>query len=76
MIYTDIQRDGMLRGPNLEQLKIFAENSPIPTIASGGVSSLNDIEEIKTLINLNVAGVIIGKAIYEGNVTLQELSQC
>ena len=76
VIYTDIQRDGMLRGPNLDQLKIFAKNSPIPTIASGGVSSLNDVEKIKKLIDLNVEGVIIGKAIYEGNITLKELSQC
>jgi len=76
VIYTDIQRDGMLTGPNLEQLEIFAENSPISTIASGGVGSINDIHNIKSLSVDNIDGVIIGKAIYEGKISLKELSQC
>ncbi len=75
-IYTDIQRDGMLSGPNLEQLKTFAEHSPIPTIASGGVGSISDIKNIKSLSMNNINGVILGKAIYDGKITLKELSQC
>lgn len=76
VIYTDIQKDGMLTGPNLEQLKIFADASLIPTIASGGVGSLDHISEIKTMEKIGVAGVIVGKAIYEGKISLKELSQC
>ena len=75
-IYTDIQRDGMLSGPNLEQLKSFAEYSPIPTIASGGVGSITDIQNIKSLSMNNINGVILGKAIYDGKITLKELSEC
>tara|TARA_B110000240_G_scaffold190975_1_gene232882 strand:- start:605 stop:1327 length:723 start_codon:yes stop_codon:yes gene_type:complete len=75
-IYTDIQRDGMLSGPNLEQLKSFAEYSPISTIASGGVGSITDIQNIKSLSMNNINGVILGKAIYDGKITLKELSEC
>ncbi|MCH7612426.1 MAG: 1-(5-phosphoribosyl)-5-[(5-phosphoribosylamino)methylideneamino]imidazole-4-carboxamide isomerase [Candidatus Marinimicrobia bacterium] len=76
VIYTDIQRDGMLSGPNIEQLKSIAEITKLPVIASGGVSSFEDIENIKSLVDLGVEGVIVGKAIYEGKLTLQELIQC
>lgn len=76
VIYTDIQRDGMLTGPNIEQLKSITEITPLPVIASGGVSSFEDIENIKSLVNLGVEGVIVGKAIYEGKLTLRELIQC
>ncbi len=75
-IYTDIQRDGMLTGPNLEQLELFAQQSPIPTIASGGVGSILDIHNIKSMFNKNVSGVILGKAIYDGKITLDELIKC
>ncbi|HJM11908.1 MAG TPA: 1-(5-phosphoribosyl)-5-[(5-phosphoribosylamino)methylideneamino]imidazole-4-carboxamide isomerase [Candidatus Marinimicrobia bacterium] len=75
-IYTDIQRDGMLSGPNLGQLKSFAEYSPIPTIASGGVGSITDIKNIKSISMNNINGVILGKAIYDGKITLKELSKC
>ena len=75
-IYTDIQRDGMLSGPNLEQLKSFAEYSPISTIASGGVGSITDIQNIKSLSMNNINGVILGKAIYDGKITLKELREC
>ncbi len=76
MIYTDIQKDGMLTGPNIEQLKSIVEITQLPVIASGGVSSLEDIENIKSLVSLGIEGVIVGKAIYEGKLTLRELSQC
>ncbi len=76
VIYTDIQRDGMLSGPNVEQLKIFAANSPIPTIASGGIGSIKDIKIIESLSAENIEGVIIGKAIYEGKISLKDLAQC
>ncbi len=66
----------MLSGPNLEQLKSFAEYSPIPTIASGGVGSIIDIQNIKSLSMNNINGVILGKAIYDGKITLKELSEC
>ena len=75
-IYTDIQRDGMLTGPNLEQLELFAKQSPIPTIASGGVGSILDVQNIKSMSNKNVSGVILGKAIYDGKITLEALSKC
>jgi phosphoribosylformimino-5-aminoimidazole carboxamide ribotide isomerase len=75
-IYTDIQRDGMLSGPHLEQLKSFAEYSPISTIASGGVGSITDIQNIKSLSMNNINGVILGKAIYDGKITLKELREC
>ena len=75
-IYTDIQRDGMLTGPNLEQLELFAKQSPIPTIASGGVGSILDVQNIKSMSNKNVSGVILGKAIYDGEITLEALSTC
>ena len=76
IIYTDIQKDGMLAGPNIEQLKSIADITQLPVIASGGVSSLEDIENIKSLVYLGIEGVIVGKAIYEGKLTLWELSQC
>ena len=66
----------MLSGPNLEQLKSFAEYSPIPPIASGGVGSITDIQNIKSLSMNNINGVILGKAIYDGKITLKELSEC
>lgn len=75
-IYTDIQRDGMLTGPNIDQLKTFAEHSSISTIASGGIGSIKDIHNIKSLAMNNINGVILGKAIYDGKITLKELIQC
>ena len=66
----------MLAGPNIEQLKSIADITQLPVIASGGVSSLEDIENIKSLAYLGIEGVIVGKAIYEGKLTLRELSQC
>ncbi|MBM4119425.1 MAG: 1-(5-phosphoribosyl)-5-[(5-phosphoribosylamino)methylideneamino]imidazole-4-carboxamide isomerase [Nitrospira sp.] len=69
ILYTDIAKDGMMAGPNLISLKIIVDESPVPVIASGGVSSLKDITAIKAM-GLNVEGAILGKALYEGKIDL------
>jgi phosphoribosylformimino-5-aminoimidazole carboxamide ribotide isomerase len=75
IIYTDIQRDGTLSGPNLDALRELANNVEIPIIASGGVSSLADLLSLLTLEPLGVNGVIVGRAIYTGDVDLEEAIQ-
>jgi phosphoribosylformimino-5-aminoimidazole carboxamide ribotide isomerase len=75
IIYTDIQRDGTLSGPNLDALRELANNVEIPIIASGGVSSLADLLSLLTLEPLGVNGVIVGRAIYTGDVDLKEAIQ-
>jgi phosphoribosylformimino-5-aminoimidazole carboxamide ribotide isomerase len=70
IVYTDISRDGMLQGPNLEATKALAEAVAIPVIASGGVSSLRDIENLLAIEGSGIAGVITGKAIYTGALDL------
>jgi phosphoribosylformimino-5-aminoimidazole carboxamide ribotide isomerase len=72
IIYTDISRDGMLQGPNLEATKALAESVSIPIIASGGVSTLKDIENMMAIELSGVTGVITGKAIYSGAIRLNE----
>ena len=72
IIYTDIARDGMMQGPNLEATKKLAEAISIPVIASGGVSSLGDIENLMAIEESGVTGVITGKAIYNGALDLKE----
>jgi phosphoribosylformimino-5-aminoimidazole carboxamide ribotide isomerase len=72
IIYTDISRDGMLQGPNLEATKSLAEAVSIPIIASGGVSSLKDIENLMAIEASGVTGVITGKAVYTGAIKLAE----
>jgi phosphoribosylformimino-5-aminoimidazole carboxamide ribotide isomerase len=71
IIYTDIQRDGMLEGPELEGLSAVATSTRIPVIASGGVSSERDIHALKALVPRGVVGAIIGKALYDGRLTLE-----
>jgi phosphoribosylformimino-5-aminoimidazole carboxamide ribotide isomerase len=70
IIYTDISRDGMMTGPNIEATREMVENVTIPVIASGGVSSMEDIKNLKKIRNL--WGVITGKAIYTGSLNLKE----
>ncbi|SHG36963.1 1-(5-phosphoribosyl)-5-[(5-phosphoribosylamino)methylideneamino] imidazole-4-carboxamide isomerase [Thermosyntropha lipolytica DSM 11003] len=70
-IVTDISRDGMLKGPNLAFIKEMAEKTGLNIIASGGVSSLEDIRAIKALAPLGVKGAVIGKALYEGRISLE-----
>jgi phosphoribosylformimino-5-aminoimidazole carboxamide ribotide isomerase len=72
IIYTDIQRDGTLQGPNLPQLREMAETVSVPVIASGGVSSLTDLLSLLALEPIGVSGVIVGKALYTGNLSLTE----
>lgn len=71
-IYTDIQRDGTLAGPNIEALREFAANVDIPVIASGGVSSVTDLLSLSALEPLGVIGAIVGRALYTGDVSLKE----
>jgi phosphoribosylformimino-5-aminoimidazole carboxamide ribotide isomerase len=71
IIYTDISRDGMMQGPNIEATRLLAEAIDIPVIASGGVSSLRDIENLLAIEKSGVSGVITGKAIYTGALDLR-----
>jgi phosphoribosylformimino-5-aminoimidazole carboxamide ribotide isomerase len=75
IIYTDIKRDGMLSGPNIEATKALAEALRIPVIASGGVHTMKDIEALLTVRHSGVSGVITGKAIYSGSLDLKEAIQ-
>ena len=69
IVYTDISKDGMLEGPNLDALDEMARAVSVPVIASGGVTTLDDI---RRLAALRLAGCIIGRALYEGRLNLQE----
>ena len=71
LIYTDINRDGMKQSPNFDETMKVAEVSNCPVIISGGVSSIDDIKKAKNL--KNVEGIIVGKAIYDGDIKLEEL---
>jgi len=72
IITTDISKDGMLAGPNVKGLKQVLNAVNISVIASGGISSLADIERLKEIKNKNLEGIIIGKALYEGRIDLQK----
>lgn len=72
IVFTDISRDGTLTGPNFEQLQSLQEAVSVKIVASGGVSSLSDIERLQTM---NLYGVITGKALYEGKFALEEALQ-
>ena len=74
IIYTDINRDGTKTSPNLDETIKVAEISKAPVIVSGGVSTIKDIENIKKIENQNIEGVVIGKAIYDGDIDLKQLS--
>ena len=73
LIYTDINQDGMKQGPNFEETSKVADTSNCPVIMSGGVSSIDDIKKAKELNNKNIEGIIVGKAIYDGDINLDEL---
>ena len=73
LIYTDINRDGMKLSPNFEETENIANNSNCPVVISGGVSSIDDIKKAKELGNKNIEGIIVGKAIYDGDIKLEEL---
>jgi phosphoribosylformimino-5-aminoimidazole carboxamide ribotide isomerase len=71
LIYTDIDRDGMKQSPNFEETSKVADVSRCPVIISGGVSSMEDVKKAKSL--KNIEGIIVGKAIYDGDINLDEL---
>ena len=73
LIYTDINRDGMKQSPNFEETSKVADVSNCPVIISGGVSSIEDVKKAKRL-NKNIEGIIVGKAIYDGDIKLEELA--
>jgi phosphoribosylformimino-5-aminoimidazole carboxamide ribotide isomerase len=72
IVYTDISRDGMLEGPNLAALGEMAEALALPVIASGGISSLEDVRAIMALEEKGIVAMIIGKALYSGKIDLSE----
>lgn len=71
-VYTDIARDGLLQGPNLASIEEMARMSGLNIIASGGVTSVADIGALKSLEPFGVAGAVIGKALYDGKILLEE----
>jgi len=73
LIYTDINRDGTKQSPNFEETQKVANTSNCPVVVSGGVSSINDIKKAKSL--KNIEGIIVGKAIYDGDIKLEELAK-
>ncbi|MBB4071951.1 bifunctional 1-(5-phosphoribosyl)-5-((5-phosphoribosylamino)methylideneamino)imidazole-4-carboxamide isomerase/phosphoribosylanthranilate isomerase PriA [Canibacter oris] len=74
-VVTDVTKDGTLRGPNLQLLQQVIEKTGKPVVASGGISALQDLADLKTLVPLGLEGAIIGKALYAGKFTLQEALQ-
>ena len=74
LIYTDINRDGTKQGPNFEETAKVADTSNCPVIISGGVSSIEDIKKAR-ILNKNIEGIIVGKAIYDGDIKLEELAR-
>ncbi|MCE2509509.1 MAG: 1-(5-phosphoribosyl)-5-[(5-phosphoribosylamino)methylideneamino]imidazole-4-carboxamide isomerase [Alphaproteobacteria bacterium] len=72
IIYTDIQRDGTMRGPNLEATAALAEALDVPVIASGGFASLDDVRALKACEASGIAGAIIGRALYDGRIDPKE----
>jgi len=75
IIYTDISRDGSKTSPNLDETVKITELSNCPVVISGGVSSINDIKKAKELNNKKIEGIIVGKAIYDGDIKLDELAK-
>ncbi|MBC8211629.1 MAG: 1-(5-phosphoribosyl)-5-[(5-phosphoribosylamino)methylideneamino]imidazole-4-carboxamide isomerase [Gammaproteobacteria bacterium] len=72
IVYTDISRDGMMQGVNVEATRLLAESVSIPVIASGGVTNIEDIKKLNKVKGSGIEGVIIGRALYEGTIDLAE----
>jgi len=72
IIYTDISKDGTLKGPNIKDTKSLLKKTGMKIIVSGGISSLEDINKLKLLEKQGLAGIIVGKALYEGKFTLTQ----
>jgi len=75
IVYTDINKDGTKKGPNIKDTVELSSKSTIPLVISGGVSSLEDIKKIKSLSNSNIEGVIVGKSIYDGDIKISDLAK-
>ena len=75
IIYTDINKDGTKKGPNIEDTIELSKNVKIPFVISGGISSIEDVKKIKSLKNSNIEGVIVGKSIYDGDIKISELAK-
>jgi len=75
IICTDVSRDGMMQGPNLELLQDVLAAGPLRVIASGGIATLEDLKQLKAFEEQGVVGAIIGKALYEGKIDLKEAIQ-
>ena len=73
--FTDIQRDGMQLGPNIEEIRKLAEAVSIPVVASGGVTTMRDIHNILGLKSVGVAGIIVGKALYSGTLDFKKAQE-
>ena len=71
-VVTDVTKDGTLRGPNIELLKQVMAKTNKPVVASGGISSLQDIADLRALVGFGLEGAILGKSLYAGKFTLQE----
>jgi len=75
IIYTDIYKDGTKQGPNIKGAIELSSKVKIPLVISGGISSIEDIEKIKSLNNPNIEGVIVGKSIYDGDIQISDLAK-
>ena len=75
IIYTDIDKDGTKTGPNIQDTVNLSNLTKIPVVVSGGVSSIDDVVNIQKKKFKNIEGIIIGKAIYDGNINIQELKK-
>ena len=75
IIYTDINKDGTKKGPNITDTIELSSKVKIPFVISGGISSIEDIKKIKSLKNPNIEGVIVGKSIYDGDIKINELAK-
>ena len=75
IIYTDINKDGTKKGPNIKDTIELSSKVKIPFIISGGISSIQDVKKIKSLNNSNIEGVIVGKSIYDGDIKINELAK-
>ncbi len=75
IIYTDIDKDGTKSGPSINETLAFSESSKFPVVVSGGISSIDDVKNLKKDNSKKIEGVIIGKAIYDQNINISELAQ-
>ena len=75
IIYTDINKDGTKKGPNIKDTVELSSKVKIPFVISGGISSIEDIKKIKSLNDSNIEGVIVGKSIYDGDIKINELAK-